>query len=244
MKVRRISKNSWADIDEPTLPFNLVDVHGDGLAIEETSQELDLDLSRQIRTLARQWKVSPATLFHMAWGLVVSRCSDREEVVFGTMMLGRLQGVEGADRIMGMFLNMLPLRLSVQPELSVSEYLQKTHQRVTGLLPYEQVPLVTAQGCSAVPAGTPLFSAILNYRHSEEVNQEGAEVQEPLGIEELGGEERTNYPFDLSVDDLGDGFSMTVQVDRSVEASRGRRLCPSRVLSRWLTRLERLPREN
>ena len=72
----------------------------------------------------------------------------------------------------------------------------------------------------------PLFSAILNYRHSEgpgkAMKQQEAtesEAQNPFGIEVMGGEERGNYPFDLSVDDLGEGFSLTAQIDASVDAN-------------------------
>jgi len=214
------------DIEEVTAPFNLVNVHGDGSGVVKVSRMLDAALSQRIRRLVREWQVSPATLFHMAWGLVVSRCSAREEVVFGTMMSGRLQGAVGSDRILGMFLNMLPLRLSVQSGLSVTEYLRQTHEHLIGLLPFEQVPLSTTQRCSGVASGTPLFSAILNYRHSgkgsattgglsSEVLESGFE-----GIEILGAEDRGNYPFDMSVDDLDGGFAVTAQIDSSVDASR------------------------
>jgi len=93
------------DIDEVSAPFGLLDVHGDGSTVEEVSGEIDPELSRQVRVLSQQWKISPATLFHMVWGLVVSGCSGQKDVVFGTMMLGRLQGAVGSDRIIGMFLN-------------------------------------------------------------------------------------------------------------------------------------------
>ncbi|MBF6651262.1 AMP-binding protein, partial [Methylobacter sp. BlB1] len=64
--------------------------------------------------------------------------------------------------------------------------------------------------CSAVPAPAPLFSALLNYRHSQtEAMVDSAPVWQ--GIELLSGEERSNYPIVLSVDDLGEGFSLTAQ---------------------------------
>src|SRR5262249_9789918 len=40
------------------------------------------------------------------------------------------------------------------------------------------------------------------------------------GIEELGSEDKNNYPLTVSVDDLGEGFAMTAQVVRPMEAAR------------------------
>ena len=39
-------------------------------------------------------------------------------------------------------------------------------------------------------------------------------------MEVLGGEERTNYPLGMSVDDLGEGFELVAQVDERIEAAR------------------------
>ncbi|TXD84989.1 amino acid adenylation domain-containing protein, partial [Mitsuaria sp. TWR114] len=64
--------------------------------------------------------------------------------------------------------------------------------------------------------GTPLFSALLNYRHSR--RQPVSAVLDGDGVRLLDGEERTNYPFALSVDDFGDGFGLVAQVDRTLDA--------------------------
>src|SRR6185295_7491564 len=41
------------------------------------------------------------------------------------------------------------------------------------------------------------------------------------GVRMLGGHERTNYPFVMSVDDLGGGgFALTAQTDRSIDPQR------------------------
>ena len=214
------------DIEEPTAPYGLLDVYGDGSEIQQKGQTLNAELSCQIRALSKQWQVTPATLFHMAWGLVVSHCSGREEVVFGTLLSGRLQGVEGSDQILGMFLNTLPIRLSVNSKLSVKDYLEETHSRLVGLLPFEQLPLPTAQRCSGVAAGTPLFSATFNYRHAGKgATATGGLSSEEFdrgftGIELLSSEERNNYPFLMIVDDLEEGFHITVQIADKVDAGR------------------------
>ncbi|MBF6651227.1 amino acid adenylation domain-containing protein, partial [Methylobacter sp. BlB1] len=80
------------------------------------------------------------------------------------------------------------------------------------LLRHEHAPLSLAQRCSAVQAPAPLFSALLNYRHSQaDASADSSPAWQ--GIEALSsGEERTNYPIVLSVDDLGKGFELTVQI--------------------------------
>ncbi|MCL8489514.1 non-ribosomal peptide synthetase, partial [Bradyrhizobium denitrificans] len=86
------------------------------------------------------------------------------------------------------------------------------------LLRHEHAPLALAQRCSGVAAPAPLFSALLNYRHSGSGSGSGSGGLE--GIKGFGGEERTNYPLTLSVDDLGVGFALTAQVVASVAAAR------------------------
>src|SRR5428012_960 len=58
---------------------------------------------------------------------------------------------------------------------------------------------------------------IRDSRHSVVQPEMGAAWQ---GMEVLGGEERTNYPLTLSMDDLGEDFSMTVQAAAGIGAQR------------------------
>ncbi len=201
------------DVDEPTAPFGLLDVQGDGSGIEEARLEVDAGLARRLRQRARKLGVSATSLCHLAWAQVLGRVSGREDVVFGTVLFGRMQGGEGANRVLGPFINTLPVRIRLGEE-GVEASVRATHTQLADLLRHENASLALAQRCSAVPAPTPLFSALLNYRHSPSLVQapsaEATKARE--GIERLYAEERTNYPFLLSVDDLGEGFALTAQV--------------------------------
>ncbi|WP_309475907.1 non-ribosomal peptide synthase/polyketide synthase [Pseudomonas sp. B21-028] len=207
------------DVDEPTLPFGLHDVQGDGTHIEEAEQVIAHDLNRRLRLQARQLGVSAASLYHLAWAQVLAQVSGKDDVVFGTVLMGRLQGGDGADRALGMFINTLPLRVDLVDQ-GAHAGVKLTHARLTALLEHEHASLALAQRCSRVATSTPLFSALLNYRHST-AGTASAEVPDPWhGIDVLGGTERTNYPLTLNVDDLGDGFKLTVLVAGQVEAHR------------------------
>ena len=91
---------------EPTAPFGLLDVHGDGAVAAQDVLPVQQERAGRVRTQARARGVSPATLFHLAWARVVAAVSGRDDVVFGTVLFGRMHA--GADRVPGLFLNTLP----------------------------------------------------------------------------------------------------------------------------------------
>jgi amino acid adenylation domain-containing protein len=88
------------------------------------------------------------------------------------------------------------------------------------LLKYEQVALAEAQRCSGIEGAAPLFSALLNYRHSEPVTEAVDQEESLAGIRVLGGHDRTNYPLTMTVDDVGTGFVLTAQTDPRLEPAR------------------------
>ncbi|NNB71073.1 non-ribosomal peptide synthetase [Pseudomonas fluorescens] len=227
-----------ADVDEPTLPFGVQDVQGDGRDIEEAEQPLDAALALRVREQARVAGVSAASLMHLAWAHVLGWLSGRDDVVFGTVLMGRLQAGDGADRALGMFINTLPLRVDVAG--GAASALKATHSRLSGLLAHEHASLALAQRCSGVPAAVPLFSALLNYRHSSpgEMARDGHGIW--AGVQLLGGEERSNYPLTLSVDDLGAGFGLTVLALPQIGAQR---LCGymHNAVEQLVTTLEQAP---
>ncbi|SMC30022.1 amino acid adenylation domain-containing protein, partial [Andreprevotia lacus DSM 23236] len=166
---------------------------------------------------ARRLGISAASLMHLAWALVLARTSGRDDVVFGTVLFGRMQGGEQADRVLGMFINTLPIRLKLANQ-NVETGLKAAHQLLAQLLRHEHAPLALAQRCSGVQAPTPLFSALLNFRHSGVVHADAVAVEE--GVELLHTHDRTNYPLTVSVDDLGEGFLLSAQTVAPIRAAR------------------------
>ena len=208
------------DVSEPTAPFGLLDVRGDGMRIAEARLSLPDSLARQLRQQAQRHGVGTAALFHLAWAQVLALTSGRRDVVFGTVLFGRLQGGAHADRALGMFINTLPVRIHLG-EHSAEQCLRQTHALLTELLHHEHASLSLAQRCSGLPGGTPLFSALFNYRYARQVAHDSADQTGWEGVQALGGEERTNYPVTLSVDDMGEaGFELIAKVVDGIQAQR------------------------
>ena len=146
------------DVEEPTAPFGLIDVQGEGTGITEARRAVEPQLAKRLRERARALGVSAAALCHLAYGQVLARTAGRDDVVFGTVLFGRMQGGEGAERALGLFINTLPVRIRVG-EASVEESVRSTHAQLAQLLRHEHASLALAQRMSAVAAPAPLFSA-------------------------------------------------------------------------------------
>ncbi|MFD9789949.1 amino acid adenylation domain-containing protein [Streptomyces sp. NPDC059070] len=207
------------DVTEPTVLFGMHDVHGDGRRVADLRKPLDAELGERVRTRAKELRVSPATLFHAGWALVVAACAGRDDVVFGTVMSGRLQGPRGIERMLGNFINTLPVRLDLTGR-DVRELVAETDRALRELVRHEQTPLAVAHRHSDVPRDTPLFNAIFNFRHLESDDRIDEDELARAGVKSLAGViERSNYPVALSVDDLGHSFSLDAQIDQAQDAA-------------------------
>jgi amino acid adenylation domain-containing protein len=204
------------DVDEPTAPFGLLDVRGDGSGIEESRVAVEERLAARLRRCARSLAVSTATLCHVAWAQVLAAVVRRDDVVFGTVLFGRMQGGEGSDRVMGPFINTLPIRIRLG-NATAEDGVRETHALLASLLRHEHASLTLAQRCSAVEPPAPLFTTLLNYRHGGKQMRPDAPADAPR---RKYTEERSNYPLTMTVDDPGEGLVLTAKVKARGEAAR------------------------
>ncbi|MDT0528003.1 amino acid adenylation domain-containing protein [Micromonospora sp. DSM 115977] len=230
-----------SDVDSPTVPFGLRDIHGDGHTMRDARVWLGPELARRLRQRAQALQVGVTSLFHVAWGQVLARAAGRRDVVFGTVLSGRMDAGAGSDRVLGPFLNTLPLRVTVDAT-GATECVLRTHEALTGLIRHEHASLALAQSCSGVAPPAPLFTALLNYRHAEVLAESDAPAPEPDAddLTYLAAQEHGNYPLALDVDDLGDDVVLTVAAAAGVAPDR---VCAmvERALETLADALERAP---
>uniref|UniRef100_UPI001F28F2D4 non-ribosomal peptide synthetase n=1 Tax=Tenacibaculum piscium TaxID=1458515 RepID=UPI001F28F2D4 len=198
----------YSGIETPSYPFNLSDTKVDGqTTIIFSKAMLSSELRDRIRKVSNDLQVSPAVLFHAAFGLVVGRCSGTDYALFGSVLLGRLQGVKGSESSLGLFMNTLPIVLDLKGD--IPSYISQTSESLQTLLDHEQTPLSSVHDWSGIPNGVSMFSALLNYRHSGSVYLDNDANFE---VKVVSGHVQTNYPFTMDVDDFGDDFGLTLNI--------------------------------
>jgi amino acid adenylation domain-containing protein/non-ribosomal peptide synthase protein (TIGR01720 family) len=201
---RQPSAEAWwrarlAEVEDPAglfdgLPPRIAGEPGAG----SLERWLDAALAERVRRRAQERQVTLSTLFQAAWALVLSRYSHRREVAFGLTVSGRPADLPGAERIVGPFINSLPVWLRVDGDSTPEAFLKQVHRHGRELSQYEHTPLHDLQRWSG-RSGDALFDTLLvfeNYPVDDELLDE-ADVGLVLEHSELV--DRAHYPLVLTV---------------------------------------------
>lgn len=96
---------------------------GDGAGLpKRTELTLSAAEAEQLAAAARSRGVTLNTLLQMAWALILSRLTDRDDVVFGVTVSGRPPELAGVETMVGLFINTIPLRVRMSPNMTVAQH--------------------------------------------------------------------------------------------------------------------------
>jgi amino acid adenylation domain-containing protein/thioester reductase-like protein len=163
------------------------------------AQQIKLSASQTaaMRSLVRQQQITLNTLVQGAWTWLLSYYSGETDVVFGVTVSGRPVTLVGAESMVGLFINSLPLRVQVAANTSVVAFLKHIQAQQAEISQYEYSPLVQVQGWSEVPRGMTLFDSILVFENYP-VDTSKRQIDN-LEILNVVTDERTNYPLTVTV---------------------------------------------
>ena len=142
---------------EPVLdPFSADNRHN--LLFETKDAELlfDSELTKSVYSKAAQLGLTVSTLFQGLWAIIYSKYCISNDVVFGIVTSGRPSSLENVENIVGALINTVPLRIKLNDQESLQDYLRGIEDGYLQVEPHQYVGLSEIQNASGFKS--PLIS--------------------------------------------------------------------------------------
>ncbi len=157
------ARTAWAEalagVDEPTLL-----APGRTPATPQLPLRLHTGLTPEateaLGRTARRYGVTLNTLVQAAWGVLLARLTGREDVLFGTTVSGRPHDLPGVERMMGLLINTVPVRVTLDPAESWGQLLLRLQHEQSALLDHQHLSLTEIQQLTGLGS---LFDTVTVY---------------------------------------------------------------------------------
>lgn len=204
------------------------------------------DVTARLTEGARSQGITVNTLTQLAWAVVLSRLTDRGDVVFGVTVSGRPAELSGVESMIGLFINTVPLRVRLDPDTSAGAHCLAVQRDAAMLRDHGYLSHATLRALGGVGE---MFDTLLVYENFPTAGlgadgelRSGGVIFKPSGLESV-----THFPVTLAAHMAGDELVLLVEVldgalGQTTGESLGRRvlLTAERLLSQWQRPLREL----
>jgi amino acid adenylation domain-containing protein/non-ribosomal peptide synthase protein (TIGR01720 family) len=186
-----------------------------GSASGQGEQRLTLTEAKtaSLEGMVRQHGLTLNTVVQLAWAVLLGRCADQTDIVFGQVVAGRPEDVPGSESMIGMFINTLPVRVNLDENQKLVACLHALLTQQAEQRQYEYAPLVRVQGWSNVPRGTPMFQTLLAFENYP-VDRALKEGGPTFAVDGIRSREQVNYPVTLTAVP-GPSLKLMIAYDRT-----------------------------
>ncbi|MDT9678260.1 amino acid adenylation domain-containing protein [Pseudomonas sp. JV414] len=199
------------------------DRYTDAVLVDDQLIHLNEQETQALAAFCRSRRITPNTFFQGVWSLLLSRYSGQRDVLFGVTVAGRPAELTGVAEMIGLFINTLPLRVSVDPEASLGQWLSTLQGLNVDMRDFEHTPLTDIQGWSDFPRGETLFDSILVFENAP-IDEQILEGGFQFSLEGMDHSVHTHYGLTVVILP-GEQLGIRVSYDRErFEASTVQRL--------------------
>ncbi|MEO5816458.1 MAG: amino acid adenylation domain-containing protein [Gemmatimonadaceae bacterium] len=162
-----------------------------------------------LEKLARANGLTMNNVVQGAWALLLAKHSGEDDVVFGATRACRKGTIDGADDIVGMLINTVPVRVTVKPDLPLVAWLGELRETWRSLFDVEHTPLRLIQRWSDTSANAPMVETSIVFENAtlDATLKSVGRAMATRDFELFGG---TNFPLTALV---WGGREMTLQID-------------------------------
>lgn len=180
--------------NEISLPNSMI-YKKDGYKLNEEIVEFNENETKLIKDIARKANATISTFTDLIWGIVLSKYSDKNDVVFGRVVSGRNVNVRGIHEKAGLFINTVPLRIKYNDETNFISLLTEVQDNIISQEEHEFLALPDIQALTSPKEN--LISNIIAFENYPIQELSINDQKNQLEINNIMGYEHTNYNFNL-----------------------------------------------
>ncbi len=168
-------------------------------------------VSLQLNRLAQDCHTTMNVVFQVAWAYLLYRYSREQQVIFGTTVSGRPPELPGVEKMIGLFINTVPVKVDFSDNLTLREQLTIQHTNNARRDEYAYLALSDIQRICHNGSHSrlnALFDTIIVFENAPGADVLAAAEFDMLDVENVGSSEQTNY-----------GLTMTVYCQQQLEVN-------------------------
>jgi len=156
--------------------------------------------SAGIASLAANARATVSTAVQCLWGVLLGAYTAADDVVFGAVVSGRPAHLDGVEKMVGLFLNTVPVRVSARPDQAFSDLVAVVQQRGLEAAAHHHVPFVEIrQACGPKRDLVDHVVIFQNYPLSTEIERIAEELDTGFKTGPITGFERPGFDLALEV---------------------------------------------
>jgi iturin family lipopeptide synthetase B len=164
--------------------------------LEEYHFTIHEELTSAINKLAGRSRATISTVLQSVWGVLLQKYNNKGDVVFGVIVSGRPTEIDGFAQMVGLFINMIPVRIRSREGQKFSHLLKEVQAESVLLKNYEYLPIAEIQSHS--PLRGDLIDHILVFENYP-VEEELRNPELGFTVGEMEAYEQTNYDFNIII---------------------------------------------
>jgi amino acid adenylation domain-containing protein/non-ribosomal peptide synthase protein (TIGR01720 family) len=166
--------------------------------------------------LARSQHTTISTVLQAAWAQLLSGLTGQHDVAFGAVVSGRPAEVPGADSMVGLLINTVPVRANITAATSTADLLGQLQGTHNDTFEHQHLAL---NEIHRVTGHDQLFDAVFVYENYP-INTTALSDEPELAITGVSSRESTHYPLTLGAQP-GDELHLRVGYDTDVFDAQG-----------------------
>lgn len=166
--------------------------------------------ANRLREALRRKAVTLSVLYQSLWALALTQILGQEDVVFGVACSGRSSGISNIENAVGLFLNTLPFRFTLDTTSSFGTLLGTIQKAQARLIEHEWCGLLSIQNWIGWDRHSPLIDCLYVYERFP-LDFLSLEKEEKLAIRDLDTTTHEHYPLVFVVQDEDETTTLSLK---------------------------------